>query len=152
MTWQEIQVLKFPTQYTSRRAENSKKSRSEMKFSVQRADLCGSKTWPFPLIWDSSCSLVSQPALHTLNHSDIYADKKNIHGSPFLPLLFLFQVMLFYFLSLFLSFHQSQSFTITRGVQGACRGRLSTLLTSSDSCFPFSTSLHPSTPTSSFCF
>lgn len=116
------------------REETQKKRRSETRLSVQGVDLWGSKIWLFPLIWDSSCSSVSPPAVRTLNHPDIYADKiKKIYTQLSFP-AFLFQVMLFYFLSPFLSFRQLLCFTITRRDAGSLQR--STLLTSSAACFP----------------
>lgn len=112
------------------RQESQKRRRWVTIFSVGNGDLCGHKTGLFPLIWGSSCTPASPPALHTLNDSDIYTDTKTSH---------FFAASYFHSKSCHLTlspFPPLSSFSICftiAGTRGVCRERLSTLLTSTAS-------------------
>lgn len=76
----QSQEVKRRLQRTARaRLESQKRRRGVTTFRVGNGDLCGRKTGLFPLIWGSSCTPATPPALHTLNYSDIYADTKTWH-------------------------------------------------------------------------
>lgn len=117
------------------RQESQQRRRWVTIFSVGSRDLCAHKTGLFPLIWGSSCTPGSPPALRTLNHTDIYADTKTSHlfaGSISIPSPAIVS---------FPPFPPPSSLSICftiAGMQGVCSERLSTLLTSTASLAPLS--------------
>lgn len=140
-------ILKF----TSSKLPHPGRKPRKRRFSVQRADLCGSKTGQFPLMWDSSCSSDSPPAVRTLNRSDIYADKKNTQLS--LPAsAFSIPERLFYSPSL--ASRQPLCFTITRRDAGSLQRKVKYIIDflSLSLSLRFSTSPRLSAPSSSLWF